>query len=383
MLRVLLTVALLSVVASKVSNKEWEHFEGATDESLILGHPAAINAKKMATLMQRQGVVSTCRYILFKAKKNFWDARDACKSVEWPFSHTGAWLADVHNMDENMDIRILLQLANGIHNEGSHFDRANWAWIGLEKTQNNNFMLETEDRGEEGFKPEEWEWQDGTHPNFTHWMRNQPDQEYKRPYKDYQRFVMVNKRGRWDDTFGQMEAPYVCNYCGRYIVIAEHVTWYHAKDLCESYGLTMAIVDSKEDNIELGWAANTTFGPIPEDQRWDDNNWIWLGTQEVMDDAEVGTGEWIHHNGDDMKWAPKWDRKRQPDNRVRKKGEQAVVAFSRLNWRWDDSFAWRKRPFACMCPHRSCSYDHVWKGGPGSGEDGPRKLKKEKAPDSL
>ena len=375
---ILLALSVVVSSAKKLTNKEWEQFEGATDEDLVLGHPAAINAKKMAQLMKKQGVVSTCRYILFKEKKNFWDARDACKKVEWPFTHKGAWLADVHTMDENMDIRILLQVANGIRDVGSHYDRTNWAWIGLEKTKNNNFMLSKGERGTENFNPEEWQWQDGAHPNFTHWMRAMPDQEYKRQYKDYQRFVQVNKRGRWDDTFGQIEAPYVCNYCGRYIVIAEHVTWPHAQKLCESYGLTLAIVDSERDNIELAFAANTTFGPIPEDKRWDDSNWIWLGTHEVMDDAGVGTGEWVHHNGDPLNWSPKWDRKKQPDNWVRKKGEQQVVAISRNNWKWDDSFPWRKRPFACMCPYRSCSYDHAFKGGPGTGETKGRNLKKEK-----
>jgi len=237
-------------------------------------------------------------------------------------------------------------------------------------------LIPKREQGSKNFKPEEWIWQDGTHPNFTNWARKMPDQIYKRRFKDYQRFVQVNKKGRWDDTFGAYEAPYACNYCGRYIVVAEHVTWPKAQELCESYGLTMAIVDSHNDNVEMGWAANTTFGPIPEDERWNDSNWIWLGTHEVMDGAGVGTGEWVHHNGDPLTWSPFWDRKRQPDNWVKKRGEQHVVAFSRDTWKWDDSFTWKKRPFACMCPHRSCSYDKEYKGGAGSGEDGPRKVKR-------
>merc|ERR1712003_200133 len=114
-----------------------------------------------------------------------------------------------------------------------------------------------------------------------------------------------------------------------YIVVAEHVTWHHARSLCESYGLTMAIVNSKAENVELGWAANITFGPEPERKRWNNTNWIWLGTEEIMDgETGEGTEEWIHHDGRE-------------------------VAFSRINHKWDDSFTWRKRPFACMCPHRT------------------------------
>jgi len=193
---------------------------------------------------------------------------------------------------------------------------------------------------------------------------------------------MVNKRGHWDDTYGGVEAAYVCNYCGSYVVVNQHVTWDHAKELCESYGLTLAIVDSEHDNRELAFAAKTSLGEVPEAKRWNDSNWIWIGTQEVLDDAGVGTGEWIHHNGAAMKWTPQWDRKRQPDNWVLNRGEESVAAISRLNWKWDDSFPWKKRPFACMCPHRSCSYDQVFKGGPGSGEDGPRTVKKNKKSNS-
>ena len=135
MLRILLTVAALSTVAvskKKPSNKEHEDFPGATDEDLIMGHPAAIKAKKMARLTKKQDVVSTCRYILFKEKKNFWDARNACKNVIWPFTHKGIWLADVHTEEENTDIRVLLQVANGIQQVEDRYHRMNWVWIGLE-----------------------------------------------------------------------------------------------------------------------------------------------------------------------------------------------------------------------------------------------------------
>lgn len=329
--------------------------ENSTDEAYILGHPAYINARKMSKLVERQDVVSTCRFILFKKKLNFSDAREACKKVEWPFTHTGTWLADIHTKEENLDLRILLQLAYGIHQVEGNYHRDNWVWVGLEKTINNKKDLKKKERGSKNMVAEEWVWQDGTHPNFTHWMRGMPDQEWKKQYNDFQNHVQVNKRGFWDDTFAAIEAPYVCNYCGKYIVVEEHVSWHHAKQLCTNYGLTMAIVNSKEENMELASAAETTFGKIPEKRRWNDTNWIWLGTEEVMDDAGFGTGEWLHHDGSSLQWSPKWDRKRQPDNWVRKRGEQSAVALSRSNWKWDDSFPWKKRPFACMCPYRSCS----------------------------
>lgn len=342
----------------KISNKEFEKFEGATDATLIMNDPVAINARKMSRLLKRQDVVANCRYLLFKAYKNFWDAKSACRNLQWPFTNTGIDLASVNSEVENKEIRILLQIAHGIKQVGKLYNRDNWVWVGLEKKVNNKVLLAKKDRGSSNFNASEWEWLDGSNPRFSHWMKDMPDQEYKRKYRDYQNHVMINKRGRWDDTFPEIEAPYACNYCGKYIVVAQHVKWTTARALCESYGLTMAIVNSKEDNVELGWAANITFGPDPEHKRWNNTNWIWLGTEEVMDEETgEGTGDWIHHDGSELEWSPVWDRKQQPDNWVTKRGEQRVVAFSRINQKWDDSFVWRKRPFACMCPHRTCTFD--------------------------
>lgn len=126
--------------------------------------------------------------------------------MEWPFTHKGSWLADVHNEEENLDIRILLQLAYGVKNNGHHYSRDNWAWIGLVKTLNNDQPIPKAERGMAGFNPEEWEWLDGTHPNYTNWMRGMPDQEYKKPYRTFQTHTMVNKRGFWDDTFAGLSS---------------------------------------------------------------------------------------------------------------------------------------------------------------------------------
>jgi len=360
-MRVLLVV-LVCVVGlegakkPKLTNNEYEAFVGATDEAIIMDDPVAIKARKMSKLLKRQDVVANCRYLLFKAYKNYTDAKSSCRNLEWPFTHKGVDLASVNSEAENKEIRILLQLAHGVKQVGKLYNRDNWVWVGLEKTLNNKVLLAKDERGPENYNASEWQWLDGTHPKYTKWMRDMPDQGYKKKYDDFQNHVMVNKRGRWDDTFPEIEAPYACNYCGKYIVVAEHVTWFHARAACESYGLTMAIVNSMAENIELGWAANITFGPDPEHKRWTNTTWIWLGTEEIMDAEEHGTGEWIHHDGSELGWNPVWDRKLQPDNRVAKRGEQKVVAFSRLNQKWDDSFTWRKRPFACMCPHRSCHF---------------------------
>ena len=182
-----------------------------------------------------------------------------------------------------------------------------------------------------------------------------PDGQYDKKTALYQDKVSLSKKGHWDDSLQYKTMPYACNYCGKYVVIKHHATWYAARRMCEEFGLTMAIVNTREENNDLDLAAKLMMGEETELKRWNDTNWIWLGTQEVMDENGVGTGVWEHHDGSPLLWSPPWDVKKQPDNWIKKRGEQKAVAFSRINTKWDDSFPWKKRPFACMCPEAACT----------------------------
>lgn len=329
--------------------------EGGTDQSVIEEIPVYIHAHKMARLLSNQDVVATCRYMLFKTMKNYYDALEHCRTVEWPFTHNGIGMASVQNEADNTDIRVLLQIAFGIKFNHKPYDRNNWVWVGLEKHTDRDRDISDEEEG--NWNPEHWKWSDGSDPTYTNWRKDQPDQQWSRKFKTYQNWVMINKRGYWDDTHAGFEAPFACNYCGKYIVIETPVSWDKAKELCEEYGLTMAKVNSVEDNQELAWAANITFGEEIHDTRWNKTNWIWLGTEEVMDpNTGNGTNSWEHHDGTELMWDPVWDRRDQPDNWTVRKGEQSKVAFSRLDTKWDDSYSWKHRPFACMCPHHACHY---------------------------
>lgn len=188
-----------------------------------------------------------------------------------------------------------------------------------------------------------------------------PDQQYNNKYKEYQTWMQLNKRGHWDDTYASIEAPFACEYCGRYIVFERRLTWVNARDRCHDLGLKMAMIDSKEDSREFSWAVNITFGTQAlEEKRFDPMNWIWIGSHELMDPVTgLGTGEWVHYDNTTIHWSPVWDRKRQPDDWVSERfGEQNVAAYSRIDSKWDDSFSQgRKRPFACMCPH-TCRFPY-------------------------
>ena len=59
---------------------------------------------------------------------------------------------------------------------GKLYNRDNWVWVGLEKTLNNKVLLAKDERGPENYNASEWQWLDGTHPKYTKWMRDMPDQ---------------------------------------------------------------------------------------------------------------------------------------------------------------------------------------------------------------
>jgi len=328
------------------------------DATFILNQPVTKNAKKFSKVMKDQNVVGTCRYLLFKAMKTWDDAKDSCDNLILPMTlRVKGSMATIKTEDENKDMVMLMKMAHGVKHEGGKFDRLNWVWLGLKKIMNTGVHLSKQETGEANFNASEWRWVDGSIPEFWRWMRDMPDQDYDKKKNIFQDTVSLNKKGRWDDSFGQKKMPYACNYCGKYIVVQKHVKWDQAKELCESMGLTMAKINNREENEELDMAARLMMGDEVDERRWNQTNWIWIGTREVMDEEGVGTGVWRHHDGTQLLWDnPPWDFKRQPDNEIRgRKGEQQVLAFSRINTKWDDSFPHKKRPFACMCPEAACT----------------------------
>lgn len=336
--------------------------EGGTDEAVFGGIPIVLNARKMSKLMPDNNVVMTCRYMLFKAYKDFREANKACQALQPPFTSEKTQMATVQNEAENEDIQSLLKLAFGVRNNKKPYNRENWVWIGLSKRVNNWRKLESKEKGV--FNQSEWYFTNNEKIRWGgKWHVEMPDQQYNRKLKEYQNWVVVNKRGYWDDTYASTEAPYACQYCGKYIVLSGPAKWEQAKEKCKAFNLTMAIVDSHEDNEELAWAAELALGKDPEEKRWDHKNWVWIGTQETVNaETGEGTGEWKHHDGSEMSWKPNWDRKMQPDNwRTQLRGDQNYVAFSRINKKWDDSFNHNKRPFACMCPTQACHHKNPTK----------------------
>ena len=288
---IFLIFVILSVDGKKPINPSYEDlYVYSTDEAVVHAKPVVINARKMSHAMKHQDVVSTCRYILFKTFQTWNQAEANCKKIPMPITHTNASLAVIKTREDNLDITHLLQLAYGVKRVGRKFDRRNWVWVGLRKVLNNDKKLKKKERGPDSFNASEWRWADGSIPEYSRWMRDMPDQDNEGKHR-FQNHVSVNKRGRWDDSFSYKEMPYACNYCGKYIVINRHVTWHHAQRLCKSYGLTFAKVDSKRDNDDLNMAAIMAMGEQPEPKRWNDTNWIWIGTMEVLDQDGVGTSE--------------------------------------------------------------------------------------------
>ena len=352
----LLSLTLILTISGSVLTQDEEGVYGE-DASFILNQPVALNARKMSQALKDQTVVATCRYLLFKTMLDWHDAKDACENITLPMTlRVKGSMATVKTEDENKDIVTLMKVGYGVKQVGKKYDRRNWVWLGLEKVINNDVKPIKGKRGEKYFVPAEWRWVDGSEPVWWNWQKKMPDGEQDKKTKLFQDKVSLSKKGQWDDSLQYKEMPYACNYCGKYIVINHHVKWARARKLCEEYGLTMAKINSKEDNNELDMAAKLMMGEQTEHKRFNNSNWIWIGTREVMDENGIGTGVWEHHDGTPLLWeTPTWDFKRQPDNWVRRRGEQQAVAFSRINKKWDDSFLYKERPFACMCPEEACS----------------------------
>jgi len=331
-----------------------------TDQEVFDSNPVVIEARKMQKLAPSQNVIMTCRYLLFKIPQNYTDARDYCETLETPLTSKGRGLgmATVQNKDENNDIKTLLRIAYGIKFDNkTPYKLGNWVLIGLTKRIDNDRKLAKKEKGV--WNPEHWFYENRGMARYENFRRYMPDQQQKGSKKrgyEYQVVVQVNKKGYWDDTFASKPLPFACQYCGKYIVLSKHVTWNKAQKHCEDVGLTFATVENEQENRELLFAAEITLGETLYGKRFNNSNWVWIGEKEQMNEDGEGNGIWTHWNDAPLPYKPKWDFKRQPDNWIRKRGEQSVVALSRKNGKWDDSFPFKKRPFACMCKERACRF---------------------------
>jgi hypothetical protein len=333
-----------------------------TSQAILDTNPQVLQAKKMAKLMKRQDVVTTCRYMLFKIPKTFHEAKDHCENTEWPITNTGIGMASIQNEAENKDIMSLIRLAFGIRfNNQKPYSYGNWVFIGLSKREDNARKLNKKEKGT--WNPDHWYYTDNSKARYEHFRKSMPDQQSKGKGKnvEWQNWVQVNKKGWWDDTFASKSLPFTCQYCGKYIVLSAHVQWDAAKEHCEDFGLKFATVTSAQENQELLFAATVTLGEELGGKRFNNSNWVWIGEEEVLDAEGKGTDEWQHYDGTEWgSFKPHWDRKYQPDNRIlegkREYTEQKVVAVSRKDGKWDDSFKHKRRPFACMCPERACHF---------------------------
>ena len=357
--KILILITLILGISSGVNSQKEEVVEDEVygeDASFILNLPVALNAKKFSEALKDQSVVATCRYLLYKTWKDWYEAKDLCENITLPITTRGkSSMATVKTEFENKDIVTLMKLGFGVKSIGKKYNRNNWVWLGLERVVNNDVKQDKKKRGAKYFLPSEWKWVDGSEPVWWNWQKKMPDGEKDKKLELYQDKVSLSKKGQWDDSLQYKTMPYACNYCGKYIVIQKHVKWDQAKSMCKSFGLTFATVNSKQENDDLDMAAKLMMGAEVDHKRWNETNWIWLGTTEVVHANGTGSDVWEHHDGSPLLWDPNWDFKRQPDSWIRRGKEQTAVAFSRINTKWDDSFVWKKRPFACMCPDAACT----------------------------
>ncbi|KAL5255291.1 hypothetical protein ACHWQZ_G014632 [Mnemiopsis leidyi] len=154
------------------------------DATFILNQPVAINARKMSKALNEQGVVATCRYLLYKTYLDWYGAKDSCRNVTLPMTlKTRGSMATVKTEAENKDLVTLMKLAYGVKYVGKKYDRRNWVWLGMEKVINNDKKLPKKQVGEKFFNSSEWRWVDGSEPVWWNWQKKMPDQEIDKKTK--------------------------------------------------------------------------------------------------------------------------------------------------------------------------------------------------------
>ena len=159
--------------------------------------------------------------------------------------------------------------------------------------------------------------------------------------------MKVDHIGEWDDGYDYSEYPYICEYQGRYVVSSEKKSWEDAKRACADAGLHLAKIRSDDELHEMLSAIEYFLGPVNETwKRWDPNNWLWLGGNDIHREKK-----WVWVDGEKIDWDIPWERKAGNDN-SKKKMEEGQDAMSLSRWGTiDDSFRLGIfRPFACQCP---------------------------------
>jgi len=129
------------------------------------------------------------RYIIVETTMTVSAAKEACEAA-------GLTLAKVRNAAENDELVQAINLFLPKQN-GEKWAQSNWVWIGLyDVHEEGNFVW---------FDGEELGWK-------APWARGQPDNARKHFGKSTtQNHVAVNRKGRWDDSYGEdRERPFAC-----------------------------------------------------------------------------------------------------------------------------------------------------------------------------
>jgi len=307
------------------------------------------------------GVFTTCSIVFFSEKVTYDEADLNCRNFDIG-SGKGEQgnLVTINDEEKNKDLQILLEMAYPEKEQpDSKWTDTKWVWAGLRKTKNNKAKKPGP------YKASDWAWFDGSNPtDYFKWMsfgkkNAQPDQAVLKKGKKgcnedprcFQNQMRINHGGQWDDTWKFKTHPYACDYKGKYVLSNEPKTWESAKEACAAAGLHLAKVRNAGEIEEMKSAMVYFLGKADESWKtWDHQNWIWLGGNDLNEEA---VWKWL--DGEEVEtWDLPWRTEAGNDNAqyLPGKGGQHALAISRWG-QFDDSFhdhKKRKRPFACQCP---------------------------------
>ncbi|KAL5269650.1 hypothetical protein ACHWQZ_G003190 [Mnemiopsis leidyi] len=142
------------------------------------------------------------------------------------------------------------------------------------------------------------------------------------------------------------------------VLFSDLVDYDTAERNCENFDIgtgggtgNLATVNDEEKNVDLKLLLEMAYPYKGEDNRWDDDQWVWAGMRKTQNND--GSKKNREYNALDWEWADgsnpgefsKW-MKNQPDQR--KDGDNLQNQM-RINHhgQWDDTFKYKTHPYAC------------------------------------
>ena len=124
----------------------------------------------------------------------------------------------------------------------------------------------------------------------------------------------------------------------------------------------LATVSDGEKNQDLQLLLEMAYPKADYPSKWGPESWVWAGLRKVRNNGQDGSyskkynpNDWEWATGDSPNDFSKWFNKKQPDQKVEKRGQNGCTNAKcyqnqmRINHdgKWDDTYKYKLHPYAC------------------------------------